>query len=339
MSFTLEKIAEALGAKLTDAKPATEIVGLAPLHLAKSSDLTFLSDVKYLNHLNACQAGVVILKAEHALAFSGPKLIMDNPYLGFARAARLFDRAPTQQGVHSSAVVHDTAELGENVSLGAHVVIGAHVTIGANTVIMPGVVIADNTSIGECVTIYPSVSIYHNTIVGDRTVIQAGAVIGSDGFGLAKDEAGRWVKIPQLGQVIIGSDVEIGANTSIDRGALENTIIADFVKLDNQIQVAHNVTIGEGTAIAACTGIAGSTKIGRNCLFAGMVGIAGHLSITDNVMLTAKSGVTGDIKAPGVYSSTLRVLPVKQWLKNAARLTKLDALVQRVKQLEKEKAK
>ena len=337
--YTLAELAKELHAELKG-DSACVITHLAPLDKAKKGAITFLTDIKYQAHLESTEASAVVLTPEFASQCKTNSLIMQNPYLGFARLAAIFDTAPKPvPGIHPSAVVAKTATLGVGVSIAAGCVVGEHAKIGARTVLKANVVVEDFVEMGEAGLVHPNATIYHHCKIGDRVVIQAAAVIGSDGFGMAKNEQGAWVKIPQLGRVVIGNDVEIGASTTIDRGAIEDTIIHDNVKLDNQIQIAHNVEIGKGTAIAACTGIAGSTKIGKNCLFGGAVGISGHLEITDGVMLTAQSGVSKSITESGVYSSSLPILPMKLWAKVCARIRNLDELAKRFIKLEAEKLK
>ena len=263
-------------------------------------------------------------------------LVMDNPYMGYAILANLLDTTPNPvSGIHVSAIIADNVSLGDNVSIGANVVIESGVSLADNVSIGPGCFIGQNATIGKGTRLWSNISIYHDVILGEHCLIQANTVIGSDGFGYAPvNEQYKWHKIPQLGRVIIGNRVEIGASTTIDRGALEDTIIKDGVILDNQIQIAHNVIIGENTAMAACSVIAGSTVIGKNCTIAGLVGINGHISIADNCVFTGMAMVTKNINHGGVYSSGMPAVPNKEWNKTNARVKRLDNLTNRVKALE-----
>ncbi|MBD3670708.1 MAG: UDP-3-O-(3-hydroxymyristoyl)glucosamine N-acyltransferase [Gammaproteobacteria bacterium] len=332
-SYTLEKLAQHIGGELQGAADCP-IEGITSLAQAGPKQISFLSDSKLRSELASTHAAAVILSPDDAAAYAGNKILIANPYLAFAQVAALFDRRPIPSpGIHESASIAKDAELGENVSIGPFVTIGNGARIGAGSVIGPNTSIGNDSEIGEDSQIAAGVQIYHGVRIGNRAIIHSGVVIGSDGFGFANDQ-GRWIKIPQIGGVEIGDDVEIGANTTIDRGALENTRIGNGVKMDNQIQVAHNVQIGEHTAIAGCVGIAGSAKIGRFCGIGGGAGILGHLEITDGVQVTAMSLVTKSIKDPGVYSSGTSVEPSKQWHKNYARFRQLDEMARRIKTLE-----
>ncbi|HBC35598.1 MAG TPA: UDP-3-O-(3-hydroxymyristoyl)glucosamine N-acyltransferase, partial [Marinobacter adhaerens] len=245
------------------------------------------------------------------------------------------DPAPVATpGVHATAVVDPSASIAEDACIGPNVVVEAEAEIGEKVVVGAGSVIGARASIGSRTLIRPRVTLAHDVVVGERCHILSGAVIGSDGFGFA-NEKGVWHRIAQLGRVVLGNDVEVGANTTIDRGALDDTVIGNGVKLDNLIQIAHNVRIGDHSAMAAMVGIAGSTRIGRHCVFGGASGVAGHLEIADQVHLTGMTLVTGDIREPGVYSSGTSADTNRQWRKNAVRFRQLDALARRVKELEK----
>jgi UDP-3-O-[3-hydroxymyristoyl] glucosamine N-acyltransferase len=263
-------------------------------------------------------------------------LVSDNPYKSYAQASRWFDPAPVAViGIHPSAVIDPSAKLGANISIGANVVIAAQASVGANSVIGAGCVIGANSQLGENCLLHPRVVIYHGVSIGNQVVIHSGAVIGSDGFGFAPSKEG-WIKIYQNGGVRIGNNVEIGANTCIDRGAIENTVIADGVIIDNLVHIAHNVSIGEQSAIAACVGIAGSTTMGKRCTVAGMVGIADHLIIADDSHFTGMSTITRSIDKAGVYSSGGILEDTRSWRRNAMRFHKLDDMHQRLKKLEKQ---
>ena len=260
---------------------------------------------------------------------------MKNPYMGYAIVSQLLDNTPaTAKEVHASAVIAQGVTLGENVNIGANTVIESGVVISDNVSIGAGCFIGEQARIGANTSLWSNVSIYHRVEIGQNCLVQANTVIGCDGFGYANDN-GQWLKIPQLGTVIIGDNVEIGASTTIDRGALENTIISNGVILDNQIQIAHNVVIGENTAMAACSVIAGSSVVGKNCSISGLVGINGHIEITDGCVFTGRSMVTKSITEPGVYSSGTPVVTNKEWNKNNARIRRLDRLTKRVITLEK----
>lgn len=335
MSFTLAALAQRVGARLVGDGDCV-IHGVATLNGAVPGTITFLTNPRYRKHLQATHASAVILKEDDVSFCPTNALVAANPHLVYAKVAALFvpppDAAP---GIHPSAVVAPSARIEPSASIGPHCVIGAGCIIGAAVVIGPGCVLEREVSIGHATRLVANVTIYYGCRIGDRGLIHAGAVIGSDGFGFAYDR-GTWVKVPQLGAVVIGDDVEIGANTSIDRGAVDNTVIEDGVKLDNQIQVAHNVRIGAHTAMAGCVGVAGSAVIGKHCAIGGGAGILGHLEIADGVTVTAMSLVTKSLKEPGVYSSGTPLERSEQWHKNTVRFKHLDEMARRLKQLEKE---
>ena len=300
---------------------------------AGAGQIAFLANTKYKQQLQSTQASAVILPPQFSAECDLPHIIHSNPYAYYARVVSLLNpikRRP--QHIHPSAVVH--SRVPDSASIGEHVVIGENVQIGENVTIYPGCVIGDDVSIGDDSLLYPNVVFYDNCLVGSRAVIQAGAVIGGDGFGFAK-EGDKWLKIPQIGRVVIGNDVEIGANTSIDRGALDDTVIADGVKIDNQIQIAHNVRIGEHSAMAGCVGIAGSTKIGRRCTIGGAGMIVGHLELADDVHVSAGTMVTKSLRKPGQYTSIFPLEAHENWLKNAAQIKRLAQLSERISELEK----
>jgi UDP-3-O-[3-hydroxymyristoyl] glucosamine N-acyltransferase len=261
-------------------------------------------------------------------------LIVADPYVSYAKIALLLNPAPSfDSQIDPTAVIAASASIADAVYIGAHCVIGENVIIDSGSVIGPGCVIEQACCIGRNSRLVANVTLCTGVSIGERCLIHPGVVIGSDGFGVANDH-GRWIKVPQLGKVRIGNDVEIGANTTIDRGALDDTVIEDGVKLDNLIQVAHNVKIGAHTVIAGCVGIAGSAEIGKHCAIGGGVGVLGHLQIADGVQVTAMSMVTKSIKAPGVYSSGVPLQTNRDWHKNAVRFKQLDELAARVKELE-----
>ena len=328
----LDEIVARLGGELRgDGSVVISQVGT--LAGAGAGQIGFLANPKYRKQLAATRASAVIVPPQAADDTSLPRVVFANSYAYSARVAALLNPpALPASGIHPSAVV--ASAVPGSVSIGANVVVGEGVSLGENVVLFPGVVIGDGVSIGAGTRIYPNVVIYRNCVVGERVVIQAGAIIGSDGFGYAKDD-GRWLKIPQIGRVVIGNDVEIGANTTIDRGALEDTIIGNGVILDNQIQIAHNCTIGEQTAMAGCVGVAGSTHIGARCTVGGAGMIIGHLEIADDVHISAGTMVTKNLKRPGQYTSIYPLEAHEDWLQNAAQLKRLARLSERVSQLEK----
>ncbi len=345
MTYTLAEIAKQLDAKLVIAdKPLcfedSDINSLATLSGAKLGQVAFLANKKYLSQLSATQASAVIISPDMLSQCSVNALVMDNPYMGYALLANLLDTTPkVADGIHASAVISDNVKLGDNVSVGANSVVESGVKLDDNVSIGAGCFIGKNVSIGKGTSLWSNISIYHDVIIGEACLIQANTVIGSDGFGYAPvNEQYKWHKIPQLGSVVIGNRVEIGASTTIDRGALEDTIIKDGVILDNQIQIAHNVVVGENTAMAACSVIAGSTVMGKNCTIAGLVGINGHINIADDCVFTGMAMVTKDVTTSGVYSSGMPAAPNKEWNKTNARVKRLESLTKRVKELEQQLA-
>lgn len=335
MSYSLAEIANKIGATVHGDEQC-EIGSIATLNTAQVGQIAFLANSKYSAQLATTNASAVIISNKELENCRSNALVMDNPYMGYALVAQLLDTTPKPaNSIHPSAIVDESAVLGDNVTIGANAVIEADVSIANNVSIGAGCFIGIAARIGAHSTIWPNVSIYHRVEVGENCAIHANTVVGSDGFGYANDK-GKWLKIPQLGTVVIGNHVEIGASTTIDRGALENTVIKDGVILDNQIQIAHNVEVGENTAIAACSVIAGSTKVGKNCVIAGLVGINGHIEVGDGCVFTGMTMVTKSIDKPGVYSSGMPSQPNKEWHKNNARIRKLEALTKRVANVEKE---
>ena len=334
VSYSLKDIAEHIGADMCGDNDF-RISGINTLRLASANELAFLANSAYRQDLERTKAGVVILSSEMAECYSGQMLIVANPYLGYALATALFDRAPVAAvGIHPRAVVADCANIDPSASIGPLAVIGEGVKIGANTRIGAGTIIDNNVAIGENCRIAANVSIYHSVVLGNFVTVHSGAVIGADGFGFAQHQ-GRWIKIHQLGGVVIGNNVEIGACTTIDRGALADTVIKDGVIVDNHVQIAHNVQVGENTAMAAFTGISGSTTIGKNCTFAGRAGCVGHITLCDGSHLTGGTILTKSLLEPGSYSSGTMFSKTREWKKNAVRFNQLDDLAQRVRKLEK----
>jgi UDP-3-O-[3-hydroxymyristoyl] glucosamine N-acyltransferase len=333
-SYRLGDIAAHLGAELRG-DPEAEIVGLATLQGASPGQMSFLANPSYARYLADTQASAVIIAPSVADQYGGSALLLDNPYLGYARLSHWFDPAPVATpGIHPSAVVASSATIADSASIGPLVVIEDDVVIGEGVAVGAGSIIGARCQLGDQCLLRPRVTLAHDVILGKRCHILSGAVLGSDGFGFA-NEKGVWHRIAQIGRVVLGDDVEVGANTTIDRGALDDTLIGKGVKLDNLIQIAHNVSIGDHSAMAAMVGIAGSTRIGRHCVFGGASGVAGHLTIGDQVHLTGMTLVSGDISEPGVYSSGTSADTNRQWRKNAVRFRQLDSLARRIKNLEK----
>ncbi|MAG75697.1 MAG: UDP-3-O-(3-hydroxymyristoyl)glucosamine N-acyltransferase [Colwelliaceae bacterium] len=334
MSYTLTDIAKHIGATVKGDGNIT-VSSLATLAAAKNHQIAFLANSKYQSQLKDTQAGAVIISEDMLDSCPTNALVMANPYMGYAMTAQLLDSTPAPAAdIHPRAVIDDTVSLGEGVAIGANAVIESGVVLGDNVVVGAGCFVGKDTVIGEGTRLWANVTVYHNIEIGKHCLVQANTVIGSDGFGYAPHQ-GQWHKIPQLGRVIIGDRVEIGASTTIDRGALGDTIIGSGCILDNQLQIAHNVEIGENTAMAACSVIAGSTKIGKNCTIAGLVGVNGHIEVADNVVLTGMTMVTKAITKPGVYSSGMPSQPNKDWHRMNARLRKIDETTKKVAQLEK----
>ncbi len=300
--------------------PETRVSHVATLSQATPGSLSFLANPKYRRSLQTTQAGAVVLAAADAPGCPVAALIAPNPYLSYARIAEVLHPASqSTPGVHASAIVSAAARIAPSATVGALAVIEDDVEVGERAVIGPGCVIQRGATVGADTRLVARVNLYPGVVLGERGLVHAGAVIGADGFGFAPDR-GEWVKVPQIGSVRIGDDVEIGANTTVDRGAIGDTVIENGAKLDNQIQVGHNVIIGAHTAIAACTGISGSTTIGRRCLIGGMVGFAGHLNIADDVMITGCSLVSASIREAGSYSSGMPTVPTRAWRRMVAHL-------------------
>lgn len=311
------------------------INSVATLENAKAGQISFLANSKYRSQLEATQASAVLLSAKDAQDYQGTALIVKDPYVGFARVAQYLDTTPKAAvGIHPSAQIDPSAHLGEGVAIGANAVIGANVILGENVQIGAGVVLGQDVVIGSKTRLWANVTVYHDVHLGQDCIIHSGAVLGSDGFGYA-NERGQWIKIPQTGGVRIGDRVEIGANSTVDRGALGHTEIHDGVIIDNQVQIAHNDIIGENTAIAGSTTVAGSVTIGKYCIIGGSCAIAGHLSIADGVHVSGATNITTNMREPGLYSSATVAMDNKLWRKNTVRFRQLDELFQRVKTLEK----
>ena len=334
LTYTLGQLAERLGATLRgDAdKP---ISGLATLQDAQAGQLSFLANPQYRKFLPDSQAAAVLLSPADAEGYAGDALLVANPYLAFAQLSHLFDPRPASiAGVHTTAVIAADAQVHASASIGPYVVIESEAQIGAGVSIGAHCFIGARSIVADDGWLAPRVTLYHDVRIGKRVVIHSGTVIGADGFGFAK-EAGTWQKIAQIGGVLIGDDVDIGANTTIDRGALADTIIGDGVKLDNLIMIAHNAQVGDHTAMAGGAGISGSSKVGKHCVIAGRAGLVGHIEVCDNVHITAMSMITRSITEPGSYSSGTVMQPSAEWRKSAARFRQLDDMARRLQQLEK----
>lgn len=335
VSWTLADIATRLGAELRG-DAAHVITGLQTLSGAGPEQISFLANPLYRAELQNTSAGAVLLRADDAESFAGNALVLANPYLAYAQLASLFDRTPRPAaGIHEAAIVSASARIDASAAIAPRAVIGDEVEIGPGSVIEAGAVVQARTRIGRDCRIRANAVIYHDCVLGDRVNIHSGAVIGGDGFGFANDK-GRWRKIAQIGRVVIHDDVDIGANTTVDRGALGDTEIHEGVIIDNLVQVAHNVVIGAHTAIAACCGISGSTRIGAYCVLAGGVGLVGHIEIADKVQITGMTMVTKSITVAGSYSSGTAFEPSERWKKTAVRIKQLDDMARRLRELERE---
>lgn len=333
-SYSLREIAARFGGEVAGDQNV-KVSQVATLGVAAPEDITFLANERYLSQLKTTRAGAVILGESARSGTRLPRIVCANPYAYFARVSALFnpERAP-QPGKHPAAVIDATAVVAGDAEIGPFAVVGREARIGSGCVIGAGCYIGEGVTVGSGSRLHPNVAVYQHCVIGERVILHSGVVIGADGFGIAMDE-GRWLKVPQIGRVVIGNDVEIGANTTVDRGAIDDTVIEDGAKLDNQIQVAHNVHIGAHTAIAACVGIAGSARIGNYCRIGGASGIAGHVNIADRVEISAFTLVAKSIDKPGTYTGVYAFEPHAQWRRNAVHLRHLDDLAGRVRALEK----
>ena len=332
-TYLLDEIATHLnGDVLGEGNP--RIIGIATLRRAGPAELSFFTNARYRAELDATRAGAVLLGRNDRDACERPRIICADPYLAYAKAVALLHPAPVPvPGTHSSASVDPTAQIGNGTQIGASSVIGRGAVIGEQVIIGPGCVIGENARIGSGSLLHGNVTVYADVKIGQRAIVHSGAVLGADGFGMAKDGEG-WCKIRQIGAVVIGNDVEIGANTTVDRGALDDTVIEDGVKLDNQIQIGHNVHIGAHSAFAGCVGIAGSARIGRRCTIGGGSIVLGHLEIADDVHIGAASVVTKSIIQAGEYTGLYPIQEKAVWARNAALLRNLGKLDQRLRELE-----
>jgi UDP-3-O-[3-hydroxymyristoyl] glucosamine N-acyltransferase len=329
MSATLGELSEVSGTRL-EGDADCEISAVNTLKMAKEGEISFLSNRHYAYQLPDTNASAVILSPEDFKNCPTNALVSETPYLAYAKIAKhLYPKVKLSGHIDKTAVIGEDCNLDDSVLISANVVIGNNVIINSGSYIGPGCFIADNVEIGEKSTLLANVTICHSVVLGKNVKLHPGVVIGADGFGMAQEE-GQWLNIPQIGSVKIGDNVDVGANSTIDRGAIEDTVIATGVKIDNQVQIGHNVIIDEHTAIAGCTGIAGSTVIGKRCMIGGAVSISGHIQIVDDVIITGMSGVANSIKSPGVYSSGIPITDNRTWRRNIIRFKNLDALFKKI---------
>ncbi|MFK7976578.1 MAG: UDP-3-O-(3-hydroxymyristoyl)glucosamine N-acyltransferase [Halioglobus sp.] len=332
--YSLGELADRLGLAVTG-DASIPISGLASLKNAEPEHLSFLADVQHEPYLSGTRAGAVILTADAASRCNTSYLVSENPYLSMAHASASFAvSSSTPEGRHPSAIVSSEAQVDPSAAIGPHVVIEAGAVVGANAVLEAGVFVGERSHIAQGSRLYPHVVLYSDVTLGRFCTVHSHAVLGADGFGFASSPEG-WQKVHQLGGVRIGDRVEIGAGTTVDRGALDDTVIANGVIIDNQVQIAHNCRIGKNTAIAGCVGLAGSTVIGANCTLAGGVGVVGHVEICDNVHVTGMTMVTRSISEQGSYSAGTRMTSTRDWKRNAVRFSRLDDMHQRLAALEK----
>jgi UDP-3-O-[3-hydroxymyristoyl] glucosamine N-acyltransferase len=334
-AFRLAEIVERFGGELRG-DPDLIISQVATLDSAGPGHISFFSNPRYRRQLEQTKADAVIVTPEAADATQRARIVCKDPYAYFARlSAALNPPTPVAPGVHPTAVIDASAQVAASACIGPNAVVGARCEVGEGCLVEAGCVLGPDVRVGRDSRLYANATIYHDCVLGERVILHSGAVIGADGFGLAWDN-GRWNKIPQIGRVVIGDDVEIGANTTIDRGALDDTVIESGAKLDNQIQIGHNCHIGAHTAIAGCVGIAGSTRIGRYCRIGGSAMIGGHLEIVDGVEISGGTSIAKSILKPGTYTSLFPVSPHRDWLKNASHLRHLDDVIGRVRELERQ---
>ena len=334
--YSLQQLADYLHADLRG-DASCSIVNICSLDPGKNGCVSFLENQHYRQYLATTIASAVIMRAADVVVAPATMnvLVVIDPYVAYAKISELFACIPTlPPGIHATAVIGNNCSIDSSVAIGAHCVIGDNVIIGKNVQIGAGCVVGNEVEIGDGTNLYANVTLYYNTKIGQRSTIHSGVVVGADGFGMANDK-GTWRKIYQLGHVVIGSDVEIGANTTIDRAALDVTVIEDGVKLDNQIQIAHNVRIGAHTVIAGCVGIAGSSKIGKHCMIGGGAAINDHIEIADGTIITARSSVHKSIEVAGIYASGIPAVPHRTWWRVLKRIFQMDDLFNRVKKLEK----
>jgi UDP-3-O-[3-hydroxymyristoyl] glucosamine N-acyltransferase len=334
-ALSLGEIVRRLGGELIG-DPSLEITQVAPLPRAREWEIGFVARTAYRGQLAGTRAGAVIVPPELRGAVTTAAIVTPDPYAYFAKVSALLNPPqPIMPGIHPEAIVEPGAVIAPGARVGALAWVGRGARIGDGTLIAEGCYVGEGVSVGRDCRLHPRVTVYHGCVIGDRVVMHSGVVIGADGFGYAP-EGGRWLKIPQIGRVVIGDDVDIGANTTIDRGAMDDTVIEEGVKLDNQIQIGHNCRIGAHTGIAGCVGIAGSTTIGRHCMIGGAAMIGGHLQIADRVIISGATTVPSSVTSPGQYTSLYPLVPHRDWLKMSAQLKSIERLAERVRQLEKQ---
>ncbi len=335
MGYTLKQLAEHLGVT-TQGDENVVINKVASIEKAVSGDISFVSSARYASNLRATTASAVIIKSDMLNDTLVPALLVDNPRAAYAEVTNLlYPPIKPPRGIHKTAYIDPTAVIADTACIGANVTIDAFAEIENDVIVDAGCVIGRNSQIGQSTHLYSNVTVYYGCTIGKHCILHSSSVIGSDGFGFefTKNE---WLKIPQIGRVIIGDHVEIGACSTVDRGALNDTVIEDGVKLDNHVQIAHNAYIGAHTVMSRGVGVAGSTKVGKNCMIGGMVGIRDNIEIADNVTITAMSLVTKSIKKQGSYSSTTPIDETVSWRKNSVRFKQLDDMARRIRQLEKQ---
>ena len=329
MPATLGELSQVSGARLEGASECN-IVSVNTLRQAKKGEISFLSNRHYAGDLPLTKASAVILSEEDLEQCPSYALVSETPYLAYAKIANhLYQTVNQSFGIADSAVLGNDCVINDLSTISANVVIGNNVTINSGVYIGPNCTIEDNVEIGKNASLIANVTLCHNVVIGNNVILHPGVVVGADGFGMAQ-EKDKWIKIPQIGSVKIHDNVEIGANSTIDRGAIEDTVIEKGVKIDNQVQIGHNVIVGENTAIAGCTGIAGSSIIGKRCMIGGATAISGHIKIADDVIITGMSGVANSIKSPGIYSSGLPVVESKIWRRNVVRLKNIDEIIKKI---------
>ena len=337
MEFTASTIAGFLNGEIIG-DPDAKVNTVAKIEEGQTGALSFLANPKYEHYIYVTKSSIVLVnRTFNPTAEVGATLIkVDNAYEAFASLLRLVDQSrPRKKGIHPGAIIEPTAKIGTDVFIGPFTYIGENCVIGDGCAIYPQVYIGDNTRVGNNCTINPGVKIYHECIIGEGCIIHAGSVIGSDGFGFAPQSDNEFMKIPQLGNVILEDHVEIGANVTIDRATMGSTIIRKGVKLDNLIQIGHNVEVGENTVMAAQTGISGSTKIGKNCMFGGQVGLAGHIKIANGTKIGAQGGILGDVKEENTAIIGSPAIEVKKFLKSSVLFKRLPEMNAKIDYLEK----
>lgn len=337
MTFTAQQIAEFLGGKV-DGNPNVKVSDFAPIEAGKPGSLSFLANPKYTSRVYSTKADIVLVNDSFVpeQPLNCTLIRVSDAYSALARLMQLAESSQTRKtGISSLSNIHESVMLGKDIFVDAFVIIAENSKIGESTTVHGHCHIAENVTIGKNCILYPGVTIYKNSIIGDNCILHAGVVIGSDGFGFAPDEKGVYNKIPQIGNVVVEDNVEIGANTTIDRATLGSTVISKGVKLDNLVQIAHNVEIGSNTVIAAQTGISGSSKVGENCMFGGQVGLAGHIQIANRTIIAAQAGVPGNIKEEGKVWQGTPIMPLRNFYRSSASLKNLPELEKLVHDLKR----